>query len=305
MLSSTLKWSAVFLLSLAPVFLHGQNEGYAEPDSILLKDESRQRGVIVKNTADAVFLQQRYGISEFPKSGIVRIFDGVDVGMEFVEAEQKGDLPSWRVMVNDIRNNDAIKSLRQIPATHIDNGYLKNVPYLSFRINDYIEMNVYGNPDDPAAIEFGVYGKLASNDKMRRTIRSFMAGFLSSRSEVGAIYSIPFTGGEKSAGDFRIRITPASAPDAYGAWWICLYNPKTLEAARMGDAAYAKLTMPPEQVVGSSGKVRSGAWSEEHLKRSLRAHDGGDSASHFTLGFLRESGGWLRIFAPGGEKKPQ
>ena len=305
MLSSTLKWSAIFLLCLAPVFLNGQNAGYAEPDSILLKDGSRQRGVIVKNTADAVFLQQRYGISEFPKSGIVRIFDGVDVGMEFVEAEQKGDLPSWRVMVNDIRNNDAIKSLRQIPATHIDNGYLKNVPYLSFRINDYIEMNVYGNPDDPAAIEFGVYGKLASNDKMRRTISSFMAGFLSSRSEVGAIYSIPFTGGEKSAGDFRIRITPASAPDAYGAWWICLYNPKTLEAARVGDAAYAKLTMPPEQVVGSSGKVKDGVWNDEFSKRSLRAHDGGDSASHFTLGFLRESGGWLRIFAPGGEKKPQ
>lgn len=305
MLSSTLKWSAVLLLCLTPVFLHGQNEGYAEPDSILLKDGSRQRGVIVKNTAEAVFLQQRYGISEFPKSGIVRIFDGVDVGMEFVEVEQKGDLPSWRVMVNDIRNNDAIKSLRQIPATHIDNGYLKNVPYLSFRINDYIEMNIYGNPDDPAAIEFGVYGKLASNDKMRRTIRSFMAGFLSSRSEVGAIYSIPFSGGEKSAGDFRIRITPASAPDAYGAWWICLYNPKTLKAARVGDAEYAKATMAFGQVVGASGKVRSGAWSEEHLKRSLRAHDGGDSASHFTLGFLRESGGWLRIFAPGGEKKPQ
>jgi hypothetical protein len=162
MLSSTLKWSAVFLLFLAPVFLQGQNEGFAEPDSILLKDGSTQRGVIVKNTAEAVFLQQRYQISEFPKSAIVRIFDGVDVGMEFTEAEKKGDLPSWRVMVNDIRNNDAIKSLRQIPATLIDNGYLKNVPYLSFRINDYIEMNVYGNPDDPAAIEFGVYGKLAS-----------------------------------------------------------------------------------------------------------------------------------------------
>jgi hypothetical protein len=83
-----------------------------------------------------------------------------------------------------------------------------------------------------------------------------------------------------------------------------LYNPKTLESARVGDAAYAKVTMPPEQVVGSSGKVKAGVWNDEFSKRSLRVHDGGDSASHFTLGFLRESGGWLRIFAPGGEKKP-
>jgi hypothetical protein len=304
MLSSTLKWSAVFLLSLAPVFLHAQSEGYAEPDSVLLKDGSTQKGVIVKNTADAVFLQQRYRISEFPKSQIIRIFDGVDVGMEFTEVDKKGDLPSWRVMVNDIRNNDEIKSLAQIPATFIDNGYLKNVPYLSFRINHYIEMNIYGKPDEPAAIEFGVYGKLSSSDKLRRTLRSFMAGFLSSREEVSAIYSIPFSGGEKSAGDFRIRITPASAPDAYRAWWICLYNPKTLEAARIGDAAYAKVTMPPDQVVGSSGKVKSGVWTEEFLKRSLRASKGGDSASLFVPGFLREPDGLLRVLFPHSQKKP-
>jgi hypothetical protein len=298
-----LKWTTAFLLSLAPVFLRGQTEGYAVPDSILLKDGSTQRGVIVKNTADTVFLQQRYQISEFPKSGIVRIFDGVDVGMEFTEVEKKGDLPSWRVMVNDIRNNDSIKSLRQIPATLIDNGYLKNVPYLSFRINDYIEMNVYGNADDPAAIEFGLYGKLSFSEKLRRTLRSFMAGFLSSREEVAAIYSIPFSGGEKSAGDFRIRITPASAPDAYRAWWICLYNPERLKSARVGDEAYAKATMPPEQIVGSSGKVKSGVWNEEFLTHSLRSRKGGDSASLFVPGFFRESGGWLRVLFPSGEKK--
>ena len=300
MLSSTLKWSVIFLLSLAPVFLQGQNEGYAEPDSILLKDGSTHRGVIVKNTAHIVFLQQRYGISEFSKSRIVRIFDGVDVGMEFTEPGKKGNLPSWRVMVNDIRNNDAVKSLTQIPPTLIDNGYLKNVPYLSFRINDYIEMNVYGNPDEPAAIEFGVYGKLSSSDRLRRTLRSFLAGFLTSRKEVGAIYSIPLSGGEKNAGDFRIRITPSSAPDAYGAWWIALYNPKTLKAARVGDAEYAKATLPPKQVVDPSGKVKEAFSGAANLPHSLRAlSKGGDSASRHFLEFSRDPSGHLRMLFPG------
>lgn len=300
MLSSTLKWSVIFLLSLAPVFLQGQNEGFAEPDSILLKDGSTQRGVIVKSTASSVFLQQRYGISEFSKSRIVRIFDGVDVGMEFTESGKKGDLPSWRVMVNDIRNNDAVKSLAPIPPTLIDNGYLKNVPYLSFRINDYIEMNVYGNPDEPAAIEFGVYGRLSSSDKLRRTLRSFLAGFLTSRKEVGAIYSIPFSGGEKSAGNFRIRITPSSAPDAYGAWWICLYNPKTLKAARVGDAEYVKATLPPKEVMDSSGKVKEAFLGGENLLPSLRARlKGGNSALQHFLEFSRDPSGHIRILPPG------
>lgn len=300
MRSSTLKWGAAFALALAPVLLPAQDEGYAEPDSLLLKDGSRHSGVIVKNTADAVFLQRRYGISEFPKSGILRIFDGVDVGMEFTESGKKGDLPSWRVMVNDIRNNDAIKSLTQIPATLIDNGYLKNVPYLSFRINDYIEMNIYGNPDEPAAIEFGIYGKYSSDDKLRRVLRSFMAGFLTSRKEVGAIYSIPFGGGEKNAGDFRIRITPASAPDAYGGWWICLYNPQTLNSARVGDVEYAKSTLPPELVVDRSGRVRKAFADGRNLPSSFRARKkSGDSASVFVPGFLRDAAGQLRVLFSG------
>jgi hypothetical protein len=295
MQSSTLKCCAASLLLLTPVFSQAQNEGYAEPDSLLFKDGSTRAGVIVKNTADTIFLQERYQVSEFPKSDIVRIFDGADTGMEFTDAGKKGDLPSWRVMVNDIRNNDAITSLKQIPATLIDNGYLKNVPYLSFRINEYIEMNVYGKPDNPAAIEFGMYGRLSSSDKLRRALRSFLAGFLSSRSEVGAIYSIPFSGGEKSAGDFRIRVTPSSAPDAYGAWWISLYNPKALAAARVSDAEYVKATLPPDQVVDRSGKVKDRVLSEGGFRSLSQMRKGGDTASFFTLGFSRDAAGQLRL----------
>jgi hypothetical protein len=117
--SSTLKWSAILFLLVSSVISQAQDEGYAEPDAILLKDGSTRKGVIVKNTADTVFLQERYRISEISKSGIVRIFDGVDTGMEYTDAGRKGRLPSWRVMVNDIRNNDAVRSSAGNPSdTH-------------------------------------------------------------------------------------------------------------------------------------------------------------------------------------------
>lgn len=272
-----------------------KDEGFAEPDTVLLKDGSSYKGVIVRNTSKEVWLQNRYEILEFPKTEIVRIRDQADIGLEFTKASTPGDLPAWRVMVNDLRNNDAIKSLEQIPATHIDNGYLKNIPYLSFRINELSEMNIYGDPDDPAAVEFGAYGRMASNDKHRRLIRSFLAGFLSCRDELAAIYAIPFSGGEKCTDHFCIKITPASAPDAYGGWWISLYNPKKLAAARLDDAAYAKLTRPFGSIVDKSGRVKPDSWSIHDLQ-PFRRH--GDRSSHETAlvrGFYRDSLGQFRI----------
>lgn len=290
---ATLKWSALALIALASA-AQAALEGHAEPDMVVLKDGSTHRGVIVQNTAKAVTIQNKYSLQTFPKSQIVRIRDDADLGLEFTKANRPGDLPAWRVMVNDLRLNDAIKSLEQIPATTIDNGEFRNVPYLSFRINEFIEMNVYGDPDDPAGVEFGIYGRHSSNEKARRVLRSFLAGFLSTKAEVGAIYSIPFSGGRECLGDFCIEITPANAPDAYGAWWISLYNPKKLEAVRLGDAEYAKLTRPPGQIVDKSGRVKRNTWTLEDLDLSQRLRNAGEDARVLIRGFYRDADGRFR-----------
>jgi hypothetical protein len=269
-------------------------EGFADRDSVLLKDGSLHRGLIVQNTAKEVFLQGRYSIQVFPKAEIVRIHNEADIGLEFTKANSPGDLPAWRVMVNDLRNNDAVKSLEQIPATAIDNGTYKNIPYLSFRINGLIEMNIYGDPDDPGAVEFGAYGQQASDDKTRRVLRSFLAGFLSSRKEVGAIYSLPFTGGKKCVGDICFLIIPPTAPDAYGGWWISLFNPKKLEAARLSDVEYAKLTRPFDRIVDKTGRVKRGTWSIQDLGQmfQIKSHNG--QAPVLVRGFYRDEKGHFK-----------
>jgi hypothetical protein len=275
MSSSTPKWTAwLIALTLTTASAKQKNEGYAAPDSLLLKSGRLVEGVIINNTADAVWIQKRYGISKFPKSEITRIRDAADVGMEFTATHTKGDLPAWRVMVNDIRNNDQIKSLEQIPATAIDNGLYKNVPYLSFRLNELMEMNIYGDPDDPAAIEFGAYGRLARNDKMRQTLRAFLAGFLATKEEIAAIYSVPFSGGEKCVDTICFKVIPVHAPDSYGGWWISIYNPGKLTTSRMDDEKYTKLTRPPEEVIGRGGALRRGTWSPAELLNIFKIQSG-------------------------------
>lgn len=288
------KW-AFTVLSLVWIPAAAALEGYAEPDMILLKDGSSHSGVIVQNTAKEVLLQGKHSIEKFPKSEIVRIRNEADIGMEFTKANTPGDLPAWRVMVNDLRNNDAVKSLEQIPATGIDNGTFKNIPYLSFRINELIEMNIYGDPEDPCAVEFGVYGKRANDDRIRRVLRSFLAGFLASRKEVGAIYSLPFTGGKSCVGDICFLIIPPSAPDAYGGWWISLFNPQKLEAARLSDSEYAKLTRPFRSIVDKSGRVKRNTWTADDLDLTRRLKDAVEETPVLVRGFFRDANGRFRV----------
>jgi hypothetical protein len=294
---STLKYPFLACVLSAVPLVQAAMEGYAEPDAVVLKTGDTRSGVIVKNTAQEVWLQEKYGIAEIPKSSISRILDGVDSGMEYTEPTRAGDLPSWRVMVNDLRNNDAIQSLRQIPATTIDNGVLKNVPYLSFRVNEFAELNVYGNPDDPAGVEIGVYGRQNRDVRTLRTLRAFMVGFLGSKEEIAALYSLPLkTGGEKRIGKTSIQITPPDAPDAYGGWWILVNHPSKLEQSRLNDTEYAALTRPMAEVASRSGKLKTG-WSMEHLTEALTGIQGDNATAVFLKGFFRDKSGVFRPLA--------
>lgn len=226
------------------------------PDTLELSDGTRINGLILRNSADSLLLRTRDGEREIPKSTIRRIHDEMEGELVFPELTRPGRLPSWRAMFFDMRHHDAIQALRQIPPVAIKDGYLRNIPYLSFRVNEQSEFNVYGDPDDPVAIEFGMYGKQRRNAKYRRAVREFLAGHLQSREQIAALYSLAFAGEDRQAGSLAMKITPPSQPLAHGGWWISVYNPRRLEPARVGGAAYAQLTRPFDLVKRSDGRLR-------------------------------------------------
>jgi len=180
----------------------------------------------------------------------------------------------------------------EIPATTIDNGEFKNVPYMSFRANEDIELNIYGDPNDPAGIELGIYGAHAGNTRLRKVLRSYLAGFLTTRKEIEALYGIDLNGGIHEAGDITIEITPKSAPDAYGAWWISLYNRKDLDSVRMDTADYERLTRPHADVVGRNGKIIASGWTKKDLQLSERMNE---NSNVIARGFYRDANGDFRI----------
>ena len=260
------------LLVATTVGLHASDSPVnLDPDTIFMTDGTSKKGLIIRNDVEEVVLQQRMGEVTIPKAYISRI-DDESSGVYFAELVKRGKLPPWRMIVMDLRSDDNIHSLRQIPATTIDNGYLRNIPYLSFRVNERIEMNVYGNPQDPVALEFGVYErKLSEIDRFKKITRTYLAGLLNSRREVAALYSLGDQGGQKTVGDLTFKVTPPDAPDAYGGWWIAIYEQNRLDASRISDADYRKKTLPFSEVNKANGTLRQGneAFFNKFLKQSM------------------------------------
>lgn len=227
------------------------------PDTVVLNDGSELHGMIVRNDARVLVLQERMKEVEIPKNHIRRISDQADSLVYFADIANPATLPPWRMIVQDFRLDDNIRSFREVPATSIDNGYLRNIPYLSFRINKRVEMNVYGDPENPVCIEFGIYERNKEKiTRFHKIVRAYLAGILTSRQEVAAIYSLPESGGKVKAGHFVFEVTPPDAPDAYGGWWLSIYDPKRLDAARLPDAEYRKVTLPFHEVNTSNGTLR-------------------------------------------------
>ncbi len=279
------------VLSLAATAI-AAGQTFKAPDSLVLKSGKTVQGLILKNSRDAVLLQERLEEVSYPKSEIVRIIDNANEDSIFTGMFAKGQLPPWRVISSDLRSNDAVRSLVEIPATIMNAGEFKNVPYKSFRVNHDIELNIYGDPEDPAALEVGIFGKRAKLEQLRRLLRGYLAGYLTTRDEISKLYSLGLQEGLTSSGDLTIEVTPATAADAYGAWWISLYNKKELARVRLNDKEYARLVVPGEKVADKNGWLIENGWSEGQVGRARKKEV---NARVLLRGFYRDRDGVFRL----------
>ena len=291
MISRLVAAAMVFAL---PAALSG-DDAFRAPDTLVLKGGRTVRGLIVKNSADSVTLQEEFQETTYPKSGIVRIRDEADIGVLFTDIHRHGDLPSWRVIANDLRMHDEITSFEEIPATAITVGEFRNVPYKSFRVNRNIELNIYGDPNDPCGLELGIYGVRKHSARLQGVLRAYLAGFLTSRKELAALYSLNFKKSKAQAGEMTFEVTPPDAEDAFNAWWLSIYNLKDLDAIRLSDREYAKLTLPADQVINRRGGVISNAWTPEDLDLSWRLDTAAGQAPVLSRGFYRDKSGAFRL----------
>jgi hypothetical protein len=116
--------------------------------------------------------------------------------------------------------------LKQIPATVIEVGELASVPYLSFAGAD-VELNVYGDPEKPAGIEVGTK---SDSPETRAAVKAFIASLLND-ADKKPLDTMP-EGQEVTTDGMTLEITPPTATDGFGAWWVTASHPAGIQNAK-------------------------------------------------------------------------
>jgi hypothetical protein len=196
-------------------------------DVIHLKNGGKLEGVIIHDQDGDVVVRLKYATVELEKGEIESIDKKESPAAPGAPVAR---LPRWDRCVEVGKTKTWEGKWTQVPALVVEEGPLKNVPYMSFRSGNY-EFNLYGDPDAPAGIEIGVYKDLLKSDAAKKQCLEAIAALLVNPKDAEVVKGLGLTETKKDREGMVFEITPDTAPDAYGGWWVSVYDTAMIEKA--------------------------------------------------------------------------
>ncbi|MBL8921189.1 MAG: hypothetical protein JNJ54_20165 [Myxococcaceae bacterium] len=136
-----------------------------------------------------------------------------------------------------------VAGLHAIPATVIDTGVFKDVPYQSFS-NGTVEVNAYGDPGDLVGLEAGTRSE---DPALQQCLVQFIAAHTLDPNDRQRVLRMTAAPAMDQQPGLTVEVTPRTAADAYDAWWISLERPEAIAASRAPPEQLAEVTQPQEQ----------------------------------------------------------
>ncbi len=296
-----------YLTVLLPLLFHSASLR-SNADLVILKDGQVVNGTVLQKDNSSVLLKFDYGTFTFPTERIKEIKQDTETPqLESPEVNKR--IPNWGKLISLLAKQKWVRDIRQIPATVIDVGILKNVPYLSFSANHGLyEANIYGDADQPAGFEIGVKSYLVNNDTARSNCVEFMCTVLAQDDERQAIRRLNWHKDSVNKDSLTLEVTPPSDPDSYGGWWISAYSQDDLTKARASAKELIAITEPmtsaPEGTTASiitptAGQTGLIPWTREDLSyarpyRTGIGYSGGGTV--FVRGYYRNNGIYVQSY---------
>ena len=271
----TYKFSAILMLACLCGLLT------ASADTVVMSNNRTMEGTAIQTNDDDVLILTPYAAFNFSKASIKEIKAELAAP---AETSSTNRLPDFQKAILFLSKQPWATNLTPIPATVIDKGILRNVPYNSFHCGGDYEVNVYGDLESPAGIEIGVYRKLANDRSAKDNCVRFIIGLLGRPADKEVVQELDLNKDLKIRDELTFEITPTNADDAYNGWWISVYAEKQLDLARASDNDMKLISMTQADAAKDARQSKdSASWSADDLKQARPA----DTA---TITFINSSG---------------
>jgi hypothetical protein len=251
-------------------------------DTLVFSTGRTLSGIILQTNGDDLLVLTKYAAFNFSKTNIKEIKADT---MEASESSSPGRLPNFKQAILFLSKQPWVVNLTPIPATVIDKGILRNVPYTSFRCNGDYEVNIYGDLENPSGIEIGVYRKLLNDSSAKENCVQFINGLLSQSADKEILLGLDLKKDLKTHDGLTFEITPPGDEDAYNGWWVSVYSEKQLNLARASDGEMNQISMTQADAAKNAKESKSlSSWSADELKQARTA------SNNTTITFTNSSG---------------
>lgn len=290
---------AISILALFPLPL--------KADVIILNDGKVITGEVLQRNSEGVLVKMDYGTFTYPVSWVKDVRK--DERLTAVQSSETNRVPNWGKIISLLTKKEWVHELKQIPATVIDTGVLKDVPYVSFHCNsDGYEINIYGDLDKPAGVEIGAINYLVKSDNAKSNCVNFIASILTTEDDKNFVRALNLkvkdTGKREGV---TFEVTLPDEPDAYGGWWLSVYNEDALAKARASGSELLAITQPrvapkPQPVVETPQPTVTtpesvSPWSSDDIsysRPSIPDYSTGDRV--YVRGYYRANGTYVNSY---------
>ena len=253
-------------LAVLSLLLLSLSAGFA--DTVLFKTGEVITGTVLQTNQSSVFLRREYGTFSYPLETVKRLFIDEDAFHDAATCTNR--IAGWGTLVGRLAERAWAPGMKQIPATVIDTGIFKNVPYSSFRAGSSYELNIFGDPQNPAAVQIGVAGGLLDDRVARDNCIEFIGSALTDPLDREVARKLSRAEDVAGHEGLVFQVTPPSAVDAYGGWWVSVYDEDKLNAARATQLELKDILEPPLTSTNLlSFNPNDSKWSIEERKQTL------------------------------------
>jgi hypothetical protein len=234
-------------------------------DTLLFSNGSIVSGKVIQTNREEVLLLTSYAAYNYSRAGLKEIKINPE---EITPTTKTNRLPDFKNSIAILSNQAWATNITAIPATVIDRGILKNVPYSSFQCGENYEVNVYGDLDHPAGIEIGFYKTLVDDSSRQSNCIRFMSDLFGKAADRALVPTLDLKKDMKTLEGLTFEITPPNADDSYNGWWVSVYSEKQLSLARASDAEMKYLSVAKVDAANQARLGDSSQWSADELKLS-------------------------------------